>query len=150
MRGESAGDFNEITKQTEKSGGRLRPSNQMQQFRETLDECGFIDLGFTGFPFTWSKHWQNGFSLWERLDRAVASQEWFTSFPGTKVHHIDSTTSDHKFLWIVIADLDFQRGKKLFKFEEMWLAGKGCGEVVEGVWLSNFGGGREYKGVEED
>ena len=88
--------------------------------------------------------------MWERLDRAVASQEWFTSFPGTKVHHIDSTTSDHKFLWIVIADLDFQRGKKLFKFEEMWLAGKGCGEVVEGVWLSNFGGGREYKGVEED
>ena len=114
-----AGDFNEITKQTEKSGGRLRSSNQMQQFRETLDECGFMDLGFTGFPFTWSKHWQNSFSLWERLDRVVASQEWFTSFPGTKVHHIDSTTSDHKLLWIEIADLDFQWRKKLFRFKEM-------------------------------
>ena len=51
-----AGDFNEITKQSKKSGGRLRPSNQMQQFRETLDECGFMDLGYVGFPFTWSKH----------------------------------------------------------------------------------------------
>lgn len=61
-------------------------------------------------------------------------------FPGTKVHHIDSITSDHKFLWIEIADLDFQWRKKLFRFEEMWLSDKGCGEVVEGVWLSNIGG----------
>ena len=58
-----ANDFNEIVKQSEKSGGRLRPYNQMQQFREVLDECGFMDLGFKGFPFTWSKHWQNGFSV---------------------------------------------------------------------------------------
>lgn len=78
--------------------------------------------------------------MWERIDRAVVSQEWFSSFLGTKVHHINSTTSDHKFLWIEIADLDFQRRKKLFRFEEMWLADKGCGEVVEGVWLSNIGG----------
>ena len=125
-----AKDFNEITKQSEKSGGRLRPSNQMQQFRDTLDGCGFMDLGFMGFPFTWSKHWQNGFYLSERLDRAIASQEWFKVFPGTKVHHIDNTTSDHKFLWIEIADLDFQWRKKLFRFEETWLADKRCGEVV--------------------
>ena len=58
-----ASDFNEIVKQSEKSDGRLRPHNQMQQFREVLDECGFMDLGFKGFPFTWSKHWQNGFSV---------------------------------------------------------------------------------------
>ena len=58
-----AGDFNEIVKQSKKSGGRLRPHNQMQQFREFLNECGFMDLGFKGFPFTWSKHWQNGFSV---------------------------------------------------------------------------------------
>lgn len=84
--------------------------------------------------------------MWERIDRAVVSQEWFSSFLGTKVHHINSTTSDHKFLWIEIADLDFQRRKKLFRFEEMWLADKGCGEVVEGVWLSNIGG-TEYTQV---
>ena len=51
-----AGDFNEITKQAEKSGGRIRPHTQMQLFRDVLDECGFMDLGFKGFPFTRSKH----------------------------------------------------------------------------------------------
>ena len=32
----------------------------MQQFRDVIDECGFIDLGFEGFKFTWCKHFTNG------------------------------------------------------------------------------------------
>lgn len=41
--------------------------------------------------------------------------------------------------WIDLAKLDFQQKKKK-RFKEMWLANKGCGEVVEGVWQSNVGG----------
>lgn len=124
----------------------------MQLFREALDECGFMDLGFKGFPFTWSKHYRTGVSIWERLDRAVATVEWFSNFPGTRVHHIDSMTSDHKFLWIEQAGLEFQPKKKPFRFEEMWLADKGCGETVEGVWLANFeefGNQRVLKKIEK-
>ena len=117
----------------------------MQQFREVLDECGFMDLGFKGFPFTWSKHWQNGSSVWERLDRVVASQEWFSDFPDMAVHHVDSTTSDHKLLWIEQADLEFRQRTKLFRFEEMWLADKGCGEIAEGVWEARVEGNEETK-----
>ncbi|KAK4566162.1 hypothetical protein RGQ29_002398 [Quercus rubra] len=109
-----ASDFNKITRQSEKSGGRLHPHNQMQQFRDVLDECGFMDLGFKGFPYTWSKHWQNGLSVWERLDRVVASQKWFLEFPGTRVHHVDSTTPDHNMLWIDQADLEYQQKKNIY------------------------------------
>jgi len=50
------GDFNEITRQSEKQGGQSsRPHNQIQSFRDALDECGFMDLEFVGFPFTWHK-----------------------------------------------------------------------------------------------
>ena len=133
-----AGDFNEVIKHSEKSGGRLRPRAQIQLFREVLDECNFMDLGFKGFPFTWSKHYRTGVSIWERLDRAVATAEWFSKFLGTRVHHVDSTTSDHKLLWIEQAGLEFQQKKKPFRFEEMWLADKGCGETVEGVWEAHY------------
>ena len=92
-----AGDFNEITKQSEKVEGRLRPYSQMQIFREVLDECGLMDMGYKGSPFTWSKHYWSGASIWERLDKAVALHEWFIKFPGSRVHHVDSSTSDHKF-----------------------------------------------------
>ena len=127
-----------MIKHSEKSGGRLRPRAQMQLFREVLDECNFMDLGFKGFPFTWSKHFRTEVSIWERLDRAVAMAEWFSNFPSTRVHHVDSTTSDHKLLWIEQASLEFQQKKKPFRFEEMWLADKWCGETVEGVWEASY------------
>ncbi|XP_030930869.1 uncharacterized protein LOC115956706 [Quercus lobata] len=133
-----AGDFNEILKQSEKLGGRTRPPGQIQLFRDTLDECGLMDIGFKGSPFTWSKHCNNRISIWERLDRAVVSYQWFSKHPGTQVHHIDSTTSDHKILRIEQSVLDCSPRKKLFRFEEMWLGDKGCGETVEGVWQINY------------
>ena len=43
----------------------------------------------------------------------------FLNFPGTRVHHIDNTTSNHKMLWIERSDLEFQQKKKVFWFEEM-------------------------------
>ena len=71
----------------------------MQGFRDVLDECGFMDLGFMGPMFTWHKHFEN-YTVWERLDRAVATNDWFSMFPNTKVYHLDAITSDHKALLI--------------------------------------------------
>ena len=42
----------------------------MQQFREVIDECGFMDMGL---KYTWSKHFENGTSIWERLDRCLVT-----------------------------------------------------------------------------
>ena len=77
-------------------------------------------------------------SIWERLDKVVAIAEWFSNFPGTRVYHVDSMTSDHKMLWIEQAGLEFQQKKKPFRFKEMWLVDKGCGKTVEGVWEVSY------------
>ena len=53
------------------------------------------------------------------------------------VLHINNTSSDHKMLWVKKTGLEFRQKKKPFRFEEVWLADKGCGEVVEGVWLAS-------------
>ncbi|XP_075640583.1 uncharacterized protein LOC142612368 [Castanea sativa] len=58
-----ARDFNEISRQDEKLEGALRSHTQMQNFRDVIDECGFIDLGFEGPKFTWSKHFTDGHSI---------------------------------------------------------------------------------------
>ena len=76
--------------------------------------------------------------IWERLDRAVASHDWFVDFSGTRVTHVNSTTSDHKLLWIDLVDLDFQQKKRVCRFEEVWLSDKGCGETIENVWLATY------------
>ena len=94
-------DFNEIIRQDEKVGGALRPHNQMQLFREVLDKCGFMDLGYVGPKFTWARHFDNGNSIWERLDRGLATNDWFLKFPGTRVHHLRCDSSDHIPIHIV-------------------------------------------------
>lgn len=113
-------------------GGRIWPHSQMQPFCNVLDECGFMDLGFVGTQYTWHKNFA-GYIVWERLDRAVATNEWFSLFPGTKVHHLKVTISDHKPLWISPDGMDCKM-KKPFLFEKMWMTDEGCSRTVEVVW----------------
>ncbi|KAL9659758.1 hypothetical protein QQ045_024567 [Rhodiola kirilowii] len=48
------GDFNEVTCSTEVQGGRGRHNWQMENFRRVLSDCNLSDLGFSGYPFTYS------------------------------------------------------------------------------------------------
>jgi len=61
-------DFNENTKAEEKKGSALRPERQVKEFRDTLDFCGFRDLGYVGSPFTWCKSQFDGEVTWIRLE----------------------------------------------------------------------------------
>ena len=76
----------------------------MQQIRDILDECGFTDVGYVGLPFTWCNNRPIG-TVWEKIDWVVATNEWFSLFPGTRVFHLDNNTSDHISIWIVLAEL---------------------------------------------
>ena len=42
------GDFNEWLEVEDKHGGAPRSHNLMQAFREVLDDCGFVNLGYSG------------------------------------------------------------------------------------------------------
>ena len=137
------GDFNEIIKQDEKLGGSRRPHNQMQQFREVMDECGFMDMGFEGSKYTWSKHFENGISIWERLDRCLVTNSWFLRFGGLKVYHLNCTSSDHVPILISLFGLIPPIRKKLFQFEQMWLSNPSCEKVVCSTWDSRSGIGTE-------
>ena len=97
-----------------------------------MDDCSFIDLGYVGFPYTWHKHFA-GYTIFERLDRGLAIVDWFTRLPGTKIHHLDVTTFDHKPLCITPEGMDSSFHKP-FRFEQMWLTDEGCTSTVEAVW----------------
>ena len=50
-------------------------------------------------------------------------------FVGTKVHHLDVTSSDHKVLWIIPEHM-YCNYQKPFRFEQ-------CSDTVEAVWSIN-------------
>ena len=104
-----------------------------------IDECGFLDLGFEGQKYTWSRHFENGSSIWERLDRCLVTSSWFLSFPGSKVYHLRCDSSDHIPLFIRLSGIDAPRQKKKFRFEEMWLSNRECEDVIFSAWHSGDG-----------
>ncbi|XP_065624064.1 uncharacterized protein LOC136065183 [Quercus suber] len=108
------GDFNELVSQEEKLGGAQHPNYQMQLFQDVIDECGFMDLGFSGQRFTWNRHFRDGL----------------------RIHHFRCDSSDHVPILLTLSGLDPPPRNKPFRFEEMWLFDSRCGEIVEATWRS--------------
>ena len=113
------GDFNELVKSHEKKGGRPRPYGQMQKFREVLDECGLLDLGFGGKKFTWFKNYPSG-GIWGCLDRAVIKANWVEHFPTTKVQSLVCGQSDHSPI-VIFPEGILVKLQRPWRFEQFWL-----------------------------
>ena len=80
----------------EKMGGLPLNGSRLIAFRDCIDQCGLMDLGFHGPKFMWT----NKNSIWhrnikERLDRGLGNSEWKIHFPRTEIHHLPRTKSDH-------------------------------------------------------
>ncbi|XP_050241121.1 uncharacterized protein LOC126690018 [Quercus robur] len=132
------GDFNELLQLQEKRGGPPRAHSLMQSFRDILDLCGFVDLGFSGPEFTWHGR-RRGELIWERLDRGVANYEWLARFPTGRIKHLHCFTSDHRPILLSLdSNGENQRWKrKPFHFEAMWLSDPECKGVVSTAWACN-------------
>lgn len=89
------GDFNEALWGFEHMSATPRGEPQMLVFRDTLETCGLIDLGFAGTPFTYDNQRSGQNNVRARLDRAVATNDWRNMFAYASVLHVPSPCSDH-------------------------------------------------------
>jgi hypothetical protein len=92
------GDFNKILEANEKFGACRKSRKQMENFRATLDLCHPEDLGFVGLKFTWCNLREDVDIIRERLDRALASEEWRDLYPVVKVEVLATLNLDHASL----------------------------------------------------
>ena len=130
------GDFNAILNTSEKLSIRQPQSSQINEFREALDFCQLEDLGYRGYPFTWTNKRPRDANTKMRLDRAVASKGWREKFHMSIVVHLPPYASDH--LPIIVQVQTFSHKQRrfnwCFKFEENWLLWDDCEEVIQGAW----------------
>ncbi|XP_050290016.1 uncharacterized protein LOC126728194 [Quercus robur] len=129
------GDFNEITRLTEKEGGHTRPKRQMENFVDAINYCGFREVDFIGPKYTWWYHRADGMHIRERLDRALANKELMDLFPAAKLYHLSSSASDHSPLSLhLVPKRKKKKIRKSFRFESMWLKDSRCEEIVKAAW----------------
>lgn len=79
---------------------------------------------------------EDGSSIWERLDRGLATKNWFLRFLGSRAYHLHCDSSDHQPIHIVFSGLDPPLRKKPFRFEVMWLSNPSCEDIVQPAWYS--------------
>ena len=109
----------------------------MDAFRNIIHKCGFKDLGFSGFEFTWCNQQEGNDRIYLRLDRALATPGWIKHFSNVRVQHLEETTSDHCPLVLVDSNSFQKCGKHRFFFKAMWTRRANCKELIEEVWNAN-------------
>ncbi|KAL5781983.1 hypothetical protein ACOSP7_007012 [Xanthoceras sorbifolium] len=68
----------------------------MFNFRNIVEDCGFVDLGFSGSIFIWNNKSEGIRNVHERLDCFFATQKWVDLFSEVKVEHLEFMFFDHR------------------------------------------------------
>ena len=125
-------DFNEITSNLEKKGGRKRPDSSFLPFKNMLANCGMIDFPYKGNPLSWVGNRASGkVQCW--LERAVGNEDWHHNFSHSNVEYLRLWGSDHRP--IVTRFLSTKKqGKRAFKFDKRWLGKNGFRDSILQGW----------------
>lgn len=146
------GNFNEILLKYEKNGGVGRRNQAMQNFRDTMNLCNLKDVGYEGYPFTWTNGREGDDNIQERLDRFLANEDWLNLFPSVKVIHEPRSFSDH--CPVLLDDCETRMvenrpGRRPFRFQEAWTKEETCDKLVEAAWIRDGEAVENIKKCEE-
>jgi exonuclease III len=111
-----AGDFNEILSNHEKFSATPANQKRIQAFRNCLDKCNLLDLGFNGPRFTWMNKRPNGLVM-ERLDRILCNPSWKHCFEEANVLHLPRVSSNHNPILSDTSPVQHALGPRPFHLE---------------------------------
>ncbi|XP_060959451.1 uncharacterized protein LOC133030657 [Cannabis sativa] len=131
------GDMNNLGSHLEKKGGRKYPDRLIEGFLKALDDCNLIDMPLLGYPFTWEKGRNSTEWIEERLDKALVTNSWLSTFPQSSLLNLEFSTSDHCPLLLIFKGNTPLVSFPTFRFENAWLREPLCEKIVEGCWKSS-------------
>ncbi|CAL1397558.1 unnamed protein product [Linum trigynum] len=142
------GDWNSILKSSEKQGGAPLNMAKTKAFRDCMEDCRLMDLGFTGPRFTWFTSKSN---LKERLDRSICNLDWHKEFPSSFVTHLPKIKSDHRpILTCSSTDKGEKKPVRRFQFLAPWLTHDDFFPFLQSVWKRNSDFHCALQGLTED
>ena len=132
------GDFNELLSNVDKSGGNPVNMSRALLFKDCLDSCGLIDLGFHGAKYTWVNKQDEGYYIQERLDRAFANCGWANLYPEANVRHLTRIHSDHCPILLSLENSPEIHLPRPFRFQPVWMSHPLFGKFLSDNWKDHF------------
>ena len=117
----SSSGFNEPLLDKDKYRGRAVSVSRSLLFKEFLDNCGMIDIGFFGPHFTWTNKREIQALIQERIDGFFVNASWCLLYPSTKVVHLTICHLDHCSVMPEMLPRGQIGRKRFFKFQTCWL-----------------------------
>lgn len=125
------GDFNDVINGTEKLGGNPVSLQRITTYRNCMNFCNMIDLGFSSATYMWTKRRDVNVLIQQRIDRCWANSAWTLLFPEANVTHLPRVSSDHcPFLLRLFKNCQ-RRLERLFRIEKMWLSHPKLQQIVQ-------------------
>lgn len=103
-------------------------------------------MGFSGYEYIWWNRRDGNELMEERLDRCGVFVKWLFIFFNVNVFYLDEKLFDYLFILLKLNKKDMYRrkGRKGFKFENMWVIKSFYKEVVKNTWERNDRGNVSY------
>ncbi|KAL2930752.1 Triosephosphate isomerase [Bienertia sinuspersici] len=137
-KGNRSSDLNLMLTSNEKKGGAPFKNVEANILREAFQYCGFYDMGYTGYEYTWSNNRSGRENVQERLDRFFANNSWKNIFPGSYVSHLSKRRSDHIPILMNVKGptqkSTRKKRRKIFRFEEKWVRDESINDIIESAW----------------
>lgn len=113
--------------------------NSVVEFREAAQACNLNDMGFKGYPFTWSNRRYGPHYIEERLDRFLCSKDWCNNFQDSTAKNLAHWVSNH---CPIILDVKEMSNKNKYvsrsfprdHYEDMWSSYEACRNIVKDEW----------------
>lgn len=130
------GDFNDLMYQSDKAGVNSHPQYLLDGFRETIADCGLVEIALSGGNFTWENGKGSDNWIRELLDRSFTTDSWWHLYPLCKlsVHH--TVYSDHDPINLELYNVTFTRKQFRFKFENTWLRESSFRGEIQAYWYN--------------
>ncbi|XP_057793280.1 uncharacterized protein LOC131009894 [Salvia miltiorrhiza] len=130
------GDFNDLLDPGDKRGSVPHPNWLFNGFREATLDCGITDIALNGYPFTWSRGIGTQNFVEERLDRAMATDNWKSLFPNVIFIPVTVTISDHTPILLKCDGMYVPPPRRRFFFENKWCTEPELPQIIRDCWIN--------------
>ena len=132
-----AGDFNGSLIDEDKFGGRGVNINRSLAFKDCLDRCSMVDMGFSSPRYTWTNKRYFSNLILEMIDKFFMNLDWCVIYPNSRVTHLPRCHSNHYPILMEALLVNSIKLTRPFRFQEFWLSDISFPTIVSKAWNGN-------------